>query len=252
MLEIYDHGAVRELRLARPPANALDPALIAALRRSVGEAAAGGARGLVLSGAPGFFTGGLDVPALLPLDRAAIRAAWQDFFVLLGELATSPIPVVAAITGHSPAGGCVLSLFADYRVMAEGPFKIGLNEVAVGIAMPAALHAAAVHVVGARWAERMCTTGELYTAEQARAIGLVDELVPVGEVVARAVGWCDGLLRLPPEALRKTRQVGRAGLVAALRAGGPDHLDALVDAWFSAETQATLAGVVARLTAKRG
>lgn len=251
MLEILDHGVVRELRLARPPANALDPGLIAALRRSVAEAAASGARGLVLSGAPGFFTGGLDVPALLPLDRPAIRAAWQDFFVLLGELANSPIPVVAAITGHSPAGGCVLSLFADYRVMAEGPFKIGLNEVAVGIPMPAALHAAAVHVVGSRWAERLCTTGELITAEQALAIGLVDELVPVSAVVPRAVAWCDGLLRLPPEALRKTRQVGRGGLAAALRVGGADHLDQLVDDWFGAETQATLGALVAKLAAKK-
>lgn len=252
MLEIHDHAGVRELRLARPPANALDPGLIAALRRSVDEAAAGGARALVLSGAPGFFSGGLDLPALLPLDRAGMRAVWQDFLVLLGELATCPVPVVAAITGHSPAGGCVLALFCDYRVMAEGPFRIGLNEVAVGIAIPRAVHAAAVHVVGGRRAEWMCTTGELVVAERALSIGLVDELAPAGEVVARAVAWCENLLRVPPEALRKTRQIGRAALTAALRAEGPDELDTLVEDWFGAETQTSLAAVVERLTKKKG
>src|SRR5258707_12924060 len=103
MIQILDHGDVRELRLDRPPANALSPELIAALRAAVEEAPAAGARALVLSGAPGFFSGGLDVPYLIRLDPSAIAVACGDFYGLLASLAASPIPVVAAIPGHSPA-----------------------------------------------------------------------------------------------------------------------------------------------------
>lgn len=251
MLEIRRHGSVHELELARPPANALDPGLINALRRAVQEAPAAGARALVLSGSPGMFSGGLDVPHLLTLDRPAIRAAWHDFFVMTGALATSPIPLVAAITGHSPAGGAVLALYCDWRVMAEGNFKIGLNEVAVGIALPPTIHAALVHAVGARMAEKLAVSGEMISAERALAIGFVDELRPPGEVVARAIARCEEYLRLPSEAMRKTRGVARAPLVTALRDQPPEALDALIDDWFGEETQTTLRALLAKLAAKK-
>lgn len=62
------------------------------------------------------FSAGLDVPVLLKLDKQAMENVWRDFYSLLGALASSPIPIVAAITGHAPAGGTVLALFCDHRV----------------------------------------------------------------------------------------------------------------------------------------
>jgi len=132
VLESIRHDATLELKLARPPVNALDPRLVAALREAVTAAPAQGARAIVMSGQPGLFSAGLDVPHLLTLDRAAMIAFWGELFGLLRAIARSPIPTVAAITGHSPAGGAVLAIFCDYRVMARGAFRIGLNEVQVG------------------------------------------------------------------------------------------------------------------------
>lgn len=132
MLERHEHGTILELRLARPPANALSPQLIAALRDAVEEGALS-AEGLVLSGAPGIFSAGLDVPALLALERQGLAEVVRDFFALVRALAACRVPVAAALTGHSPAGGAVLALFCDHRVMAAGEFRIGLNEVQVGI-----------------------------------------------------------------------------------------------------------------------
>lgn len=119
MLERTEHGEILELRLARPPANALDAALIAALGEAIEGAPASGARALVLSGRR-MFSGGLDVPALLTLDRAGMEQTLRDFFRLMRALAASPIPTIAAITGHAPAGGAVLSIFCDARVMVRG------------------------------------------------------------------------------------------------------------------------------------
>jgi enoyl-CoA hydratase/carnithine racemase len=247
MLDIVDHGPVRELRLARPPANALDGALIRALRGALAEAPAAGARALVLSGAPGRFSGGLDVPALLRLDRDGVRVVWWDFFGLLEELARAPIPVVAAVTGHSPAGGAVMTLFADHRVMAQGAYVIGLNEVQVGLPVPAFLLRALTYLVGARHAEHLAVTGRLLAPEEALRVGLVDELAPVPDVVPRAIAWAEELLRRPTRAMSETRALARRPLREAFHDVDNMLVQTLVERWFSDETQTALRGLAARL-----
>ena len=263
MIEIVEHGAVRELRLARPPANALSPDLIAAISAALADAAvaAGGAgaparqgaerlAGLVLSGAPGMFSAGLDVPHLLTLDRDGIRALWSGFYALLRGIAASPLPVVAAITGHSPAGGAVLALYCDLRVMAEGDFRIGLNEVRVGLPMPPVILAAMRRLVGPRLAERMCVSGALVSPAEAARVGLVDEVVPSERVVERAVAMAAELAALPGAAMAATRRLARADLVAMFDAAGAE-MESVLDSWFSAEAQATMRALVERLARKR-
>lgn len=251
MITTIDHGPVRELRLSRPPANALSPELIGALGAAVAGAPEEGARALVLSGSPGMFSGGLDVPVLLPLERPAIRDTWEALYRLMHGLAASPIPVAAAITGHSPAGGAVLSLFCDYRVMTEGNFRIGLNEVAVGIPLPEAILRALIRVVGPRQGERLSVTGAMIHPEEALRIGLIDEMAPPDHVVPRAVEWCQGLLALPPAAMADTRQRARADLVHIVEEGLTGEMETLVDMWFSEETQSTLRAIVERMLAKK-
>ncbi len=251
MIETFDHGAIRELRLARPPANALNPALIVALADAVERAPEEGIGALVLSGRPGMFSGGLDVPELLALDRPAMLRVLTDFFRMMRVLAASRVPIVAAITGHAPAGGAVVSLFCDRRVMADGDFKIGLNEVRVGLSLPQVIHTAAVRVVGAREAERLAVAGLLVSAGEALRIGLVDELVPPEQVVERALEICRDLLRLPARAMRVTRELCRRELVELFDAQQEATFARFVDDWFSEETQGALRALVERLK-KRG
>ncbi len=252
MLETHDHGAVRELRLARPPANALAPELVSALADAVTGAPGAGAEALVVSGAPGMFSAGLDVPYLLSLDRPGIEQAWRGFYRLLAALAASELPVAAAITGHSPAGGAVISLFCDRRVMADGPFAIGLNEVQVGIPLPRTLLLAFARVLGNRHvAEGLAVEGAMLSPAEALRVGLVHELAPPGEVVPRAVDWCSRLLALPRQAMLRTRAVGRRDLRRLAESIDQDEISRLVDDWFSDETQRTLRALVARLAAKK-
>jgi enoyl-CoA hydratase/carnithine racemase len=165
-------------------------------------------------------------------------------------LAGSPIPVAAAITGHAPAGGAVLGIFCDARFMAEGDFRIGLNEVQVGIPLPPIIFRAFRRLVGARQAERLSVSGQLIPGAEARTIGLVDELVPADRVIERAIEWCNGLLALPPQALAITRQTARTDLIAEFNET-EGELASLVDMWFSDETQTVLKMVVERLTKKK-
>ena len=85
MLETHRHEAVVELRLARPPVNALDSQLVKQLRTAIESAPALGARGIVLSGRAGMYSAGLDVPALLQLKRPELVAFFRDFFALCEE-----------------------------------------------------------------------------------------------------------------------------------------------------------------------
>lgn len=247
LIATTDHGAIREIHLARAPVNALNPDLCAALHSAIADAVAQGVHGLVLSGGPKVFSAGLDVPHLLTLQsRAELMAAWETFFGAARALAECPVPVVAAIAGHAPAGGCVLALCCDYRVMASGPFRIGLNETQVGLAAPEGILRLMARVVGAYRAERLLVAGEMVDAERALAMGLVDELADVDHVAVRARAWLEPLLQLPRKPMLTTRAFARADLIAALH---PDmiQLDRFIDAWNEPDTQAGLRALVAKL-----
>jgi enoyl-CoA hydratase/carnithine racemase len=252
MLELTrHHETIHEIRLARPPVNALDPALVRALREAIAQAQREGARGIVLSGREGMFSAGLDVPALLPLKRDELRVFWDDFFGLCADLACSPIPVVAAITGHAPAGGAVLSIMCDYRVMADGAYRIGLNETQVGLAVPAAIQAALRRLVGTYRAERLMVAGAMLDSAEAKAVGFVDELVATDLVVPRAIAWIGELLALPPVAMGETRRIARADLVAIFEESEGFRVNDILEIWYASEAQAVLTALVARLRSKR-
>jgi len=251
MLVTLDHDRIRELRLDRPPVNALNPALLLRLRVALEEARRDGCRGVVLSGSPGCFSGGLDIPELLRLGRAEMTATWGSLFALLRALATSEIPVAAALTGHSPAGGTVLAIHADYRIMAEGPFRLGLNEVQVGLPLPEVIFRTLQHVVGERQAERLAVGGLLVEPAEALRVGLVDEVVGVADVIPRALAWMTELLSRPAAAMAGTRAMARRSLRQGFDALDPALIEDVVDQWFSAETQAVMHALAERLGKRR-
>ena len=251
MITTISHGPIRELRLSRPPVNALSPELIAALKHAVEIAPQDGARAIVLSGARGRFSGGLDLPLLLALDRAAMADLLQGLYSVLRALACSPIPVIAAITGHAPAGGTVLALCCDWRVMAEGDWKIGLNEVQVGLILPPVIHHALQLVVGYREAERLAVTGVLVSPAEAARIGLVDEIIPAANVVACAVERAQAFLALPPQAMAGTRAQARAALVALLKQDLNEEIDDILTVWWRPETQRVLQAVIEQMRKKK-
>jgi len=250
MLEVIDHGTIRELQIVHPPVNALRPEVLASLKLAVQEAPAEGVAAVVVSGMPGFFSAGLDVPFILDGGHAVAIETFEELFALRNALIMSPVPVVAAVTGHCPAGGSVLAICCDYRVMAEGKYKIGLNEVQVGLPISPVLLANLSRLVGRQHAERMCVEGLLLSPETAYDIGLVDRLAPLEEVVPVALEWCERLLASPPRAMLRTRAIARADLVemyADPERPGPEEF---IDAWSSDETQTAMRALVARLAQK--
>ena len=250
MLNRIPHDSILELNLDRPPANALNQVLLSELRSAIETAPEEGMKGLVISGRPGMFSAGLDVPELLQLDREGISGLWREFFATLRALAGSPIPIAAAVTGHSPAGGAVLTLFCDYRVMAEGDFKIGLNEVRVGLSLNEAIYGPLRRLVGRRAAERLALEGEMIPAAQAQTLGWVDDVVPVESVVERAIGYLQKLVALPAKAMATTRAALREDLIAMI-AEDPAAEETVTERWFSEETQGAMNALVAKLAERK-
>ena len=242
-----DHGRVLELNFNRPPVNALNPQMVKVLRENIAASYRENWGALVLSGRPGMFSAGLDVIELLALDENAMREFWKDFFGLLRDLAKSSIPIAAAITGHSPAGGAVLALFCDYRIAADGDFKLGLNEVQVGLPLPEVIYLALEHAIGARAAEKLAVPGLLVSPRQALDIGLVDEVHAAERVAGEAVAWCEKLLALPPLAMHTTRQRARKGISRVFDGMGSEAHELMNRFWFGDEAQAVMKNLVNRL-----
>ena len=250
MLNIIDHDRVRELRLNRPPVNAMNCELMDTLKEAV-TTAADSCDAIVISGRPGLFSAGLDVPELIDLDRDGISNMWRSLFTLLETVACSPVPVVCAITGHCPAGGAVLSLFCDYRLMTQGAYKIGLNETQVGLVVPEPVVKALIRVTGPHKAERLIVGARLLDPESAERWGMVDALCADPEsCVDDAVAWCQKLLALPREAMLRNRVLTRADFRQWFVDYGGEGLDDIVDHWFSGETQGVLQKLVSQLKSK--
>ena len=245
MIETKVHEQITELRLDRPPVNALNLELVEALIDAHGKAVRSNAQAIVISGKEGMFSGGLDVPELVRQSRNTMTVFWDRFITMCQTLAGSPVPVIAAVTGHSPAGGAVIALHCDYRVAAGGDFRIGLNEVQVGLAMPEPIQAVLEFAVGPRQAALLAMQGALLPMDRALEIGMVDELVDVTEVVPRAIAFAGELLQLPPRAMNQTRLAAKPAILT--RAHDQAEVRALTESWFSEETQATMKALVESL-----
>jgi 3,2-trans-enoyl-CoA isomerase len=220
MLELIDHaltadgtgsGQIREIRLARPPVNALDGGLVRALTEAVSAAANHSA--ILVTGQPGIFSAGLDIPALLKLERAEIFSMFESLWHVQRAIALSPTPVIFGITGHCPAGGTVLAIHADYRVMAAGEFRLGLNEVQVGLFPGLPMEGAFRRLVGGA-ASQLLSRGALLDPAAALRVGLVDEVCEAPRCAARALEVAREFCALPREPMLRTRAMTRRDLVA--------------------------------------
>lgn len=250
MLEIKDHGAVREVRLARAPVNALSAefvdAIDAALAAASAEAEQGGAvRAVVLAGQPGMFSAGLDVREVMA-GSASLRRLMVSFWGVQRRIARSPLPIVAALTGHAPAGGTVLAILCDHRVMADGKFRMGLNEVQVGLFPGEIIHRCFERLVGTGRAAALLPRGAMVSPAEALALGLVDEVVGPERVVARAIEIAAECAALPPLAYRRTREMVRADLARLFEAPSERIVDALGDDWVTDETRERMSAILAR------
>ncbi|KAM9093712.1 enoyl-CoA delta isomerase 1, mitochondrial [Sarcophilus harrisii] len=168
-------------------------------------------KGVILtSNYPKIFSAGLDILEMCGKNAAHYTEYWKAVQELWLKLYMSNMVVIAAINGSSPAGGCLLALTSDYRVMADNPkYTIGLNETLLGIVAPFWFKDNLVNTIGNRASEQALQLGLLFSPAEALKIGLVDQLVPEDKVQSTALSVMSQWLKIPDHARQLTKTMMR-------------------------------------------
>lgn len=225
---------MREVLISFPAKkNATSTATLEALARDL---AAAGGEPVLLTGAGDVFSAGLDLEEVAELDLPRARRLLEALEGTVEALFTYPAPTVALVNGHAIAGGCVLALCCDHRVAAADPrARIGLNEVAAGLAFPPKTLAMIRARLGTPGAERAILGARLHDQASAREAGLVDEIAEDGRSVALA--RLEGLASHPRDAYARAKRALRG---AALRIGDAERRsleEEILPRWASEETR---------------
>lgn len=235
--------------LDRGKSNAMDLELVNELIQVLDEAESDPSiEGLILSGKEGFFSSGLDLITLFSYDQVQMKAFWSRFMALIKKFVAFSKPSVAAITGHSPAGGCVLALCCDYRLMAEGDYIIGLNEVPVGIVVPFPIFTLYSFWLGKGHAYRSLLEGRLFKPQEALSLGLVDEVVSFDRIQTAAIRRVKSVMQFEKNAWRITKVNLRKELIQVMEQDHEDVIEQVLMQWWKPATRDILQTIINNLT----
>ena len=187
---------------------------------------------MLSSSSKAVFSAGLDLTEMYKPDPERLSAFWSAFQQVYIDLYGSRLACIAAIEGHAPAAGCMLSLACDYRIMSatEGKHRptTGLNETQFGIVAPPWLAEMMVSTVGHREAEKALALGTLFSPDVALRIKLVDEVVPKQEVLARAEQEAVEWAKVPPQARVASKMLMRQKQIQHLLNTRQEDIDSFV------------------------
>ncbi|MCJ8739679.1 hypothetical protein PDJAM_G00049940 [Pangasius djambal] len=177
-------------------------------------------RGVILTSAqPKIFSAGLDILEMYGKSPEHYAEFWKSVQNIWLKIYGYRKMTIAAINGSSPAGGCLMSLSCDYRIMADNPrYRIGLNETQLGIVAPFWFKETMVNTVGHRTAELSLQFGLMYSPSDALKIGLVDQLVPEEDVLSTATETMTKWMAIPDHAREITKSLLRKPTVDRLLA----------------------------------
>ena len=207
---------IATLTLDNGKVNAISPEVIAAFNAALDQATTDGAV-VIITGQPGILSGGYDLKVMTsgPQNAIDLVAAGST---LARRMLSHPYPIVVACTGHAVAKGAFILLSADYRVGVEGPFKIGLNEVQIGMTM----HHVGIELARARlrksYFNRSVINAEMFDPQEALHAGFLDAVVEPESLMTAARAMAEQLTKINLTAHAKTKVKARAGLLETLDA----------------------------------
>ena len=208
-------GSIATVTMDDGKANALSVPMLAELHEALDRAEADGAV-VVLTGREGRLSGGFDLATLQGGGDDA-TTMFRSGFELTMRILSFPTPVVVACPGHAVAMATFVLLCADYRIGAEGPYKISANEVAIGLTMPWSAIEISRYRVNPSHFHRVLALAEVYTPESAVDAGFLDRIVPPADVLTSAHNVALGFSQLDMKAHAATKARLRKDLLVRLR-----------------------------------
>jgi len=197
-------------------ANSMSPTMIKAVNKAFDKAEADKAL-VIFTGREGKFSAGFDL-VVMSSGADALTEMLKGGAELAERLMNYPYPIVIACNGHGLAMGALLLLAADYRIGTLGKYKIGLNEVAIGMIMPDFGCEIARYTLSHQFFKRCLVNAEIFAPREALQPGFLDEVVETEELMARALEKAQELAKLNMAAFKGTKLSARKDARAALRA----------------------------------
>lgn len=225
-------GGLRTIRIEPGKVNALDLELVRALADEFKES--DDVRAIVLTGTERIFSAGVDLQRLLASDLEYTRVFLHELDALVQVIFGFPRPVVAALTGHAIAGGCLIAAACDYRVMGQG--RIGVTESLVGLPVPPACMEALRFVTGRR-TNYLVLTGTTLELDEALEIGLIDEQAEPSEVLQRAIEVAGQFAATPANTFRLHKKMLRVQALEQMKLAVATQAQETADLWTDPETR---------------
>ncbi len=245
MIRSEERDGVAVMVLDHGKANALNGEFLDEFNRQLSAHSADVPRGLILTAEGSIFCAGLDLVALVDNDRPEMERLLESLYQVCVSLFMFPRPVVCAMNGHAIAGGALLSLACDIRLMAQGEAKWGLNESALGISMPAYTVPMLQYALSRPVVEKLLYSGNIYPAFKARDMDILDGLEEsdhlLDAAVERVVEWTAS-----PAAFADIKHRLRAPTLSVMEAARRDN-DAWLNLWFAQDTKQKIRDIVAKL-----
>ena len=247
-MELERVGKVAVLRIAAGKANALNESLLVSLNRILENINQSDERALVVTGEAGFFSAGFNLVELSQLDWPAMERFIRLFDKTMLRLYTMPMPVIAAINGHAIAGGCIIALQTDYRMMADSNGKIGLNETQLGLGLPKQVVEVLRATVPIGSVFPIALEGRLFSPHEAQEVGLIHNVVSPDALESRAVAKAQELANLPAAGYVHVKRTLQRPILNAIETDAETAIDGWLDTWFSNDAQTKIKAAVQRLS----
>jgi len=244
-IKVSKENGIATVTMSRGKVNAINEAFVDELGAVFSDLAADAdAKAVILTSDGKFFSFGFDIPELLNYSKNDFARYLKKFCSIYTQMFLFPKPVIGAINGYATAGGCILALTCDFRIMVTGKAKITLNELNIGAAIFAGCVGMLKAAVGERNAEKVLLTGAMYTAEDAQRIGLVDSVTSEETLMAEAKEIAEGLSLKNPNAFKTLKSLLRRPAADCFGRSEEDSILDFIEIWYSEPTRKVLKGVV--------
>jgi Delta3-Delta2-enoyl-CoA isomerase len=242
----HDQG-ITTVTINRPKVNAINEQVVLELRNVFRDLESNKrVKAVILTGLGSFFSFGFDIPGFMDYSMEAFHRFIVSFSELIQRIFIFPKPVVAALNGHTVAGGCILAMACDRRIMVTGKSKIALNELTLGATVFTSVVEILRFTVGSRTAQHILYEGKMNSGEEALSLGLVDELVSEEGLISAALDSARDIAGRDRYAFRNIKRLLRSDALDRIERDEKTSLSDFVEIWYSSNTQEKLKKVEIR------
>ena len=231
------HEGIAEITLSRGKVNAINERVVEELTDCFRKLSYDpDVKAIIFTSEGKFFTFGFDIPEFLSYSKDSFVRYLMKFTSLYTDIFLYPKPVIAALNGHTIAGGCMLAIACDYRIMVSGRAKISLNEINFGSSLFAGSVVMMQLLLGQKKAESVLLSGGMYSAEEACQMGLIDQTSSEVDLEAEAIKIAFQYAAKDVAAFRSIKKLLRGPIAEEIMKRDRDSILEFVNIWYSDST----------------